>query len=178
MKIEVWHGTARKQPVALRVYTGWTHYPTPFDPRLLWRTIIRRKKLCAAMERSQGALANEGDILCHSISCWWGSILNLLHQHPIQYLPEVKSWKVFLGKPCPTLGSIHMINISDRHGTGSPGQWVFWVISVVRVTGSSSWPGVRPGFFQLSIFEKCLKRKTYSRCPQLKSVLISAPIPS
>jgi len=35
-----------------------------------------------------------------------------------------------------------------RHWTGSLGHRVIWVDFHVRVTGSSFWPGVRPGFFQ------------------------------
>jgi hypothetical protein len=59
--------------------------------------------------------------------------------------------------------------------TGSKGHLGHLSRSGHRVTGSSLLPGARPGFFQLSIFEKCLKRKTHNRCPQLKSVLISVP---
>jgi len=40
--------------------------------------------------------------------------------------------------------------IHTRHGTGSLGR---------RVSGSSLWPGVRPGVFRFLIFEKCLHAK-------------------
>jgi len=40
--------------------------------------------------------------------------------------------------------------ILTRHGPGSLGHRVIWVIFHVRVTGSSFWPGVRPEFFRFS----------------------------
>jgi len=45
--------------------------------------------------------------------------------------------------------------VGTRHGTGSLGHGVIWVIFHVRVTGSSFWPGVRPRVF--SVFEKMPK---------------------
>jgi len=48
--------------------------------------------------------------------------------------------------------------VYTRHGTGSPGQWVIWVIFHVQVTGSSFLPSVRPEFLQ---FSKKTKIKIY-----------------
>jgi len=36
-----------------------------------------------------------------------------------------------------TIGTPEICPSQTRHGTGSPGQWVIWVIFHVRVTGSS-----------------------------------------
>jgi len=36
-----------------------------------------------------------------------------------------------------------------RVGTGSPGQWVIWVICLGWVTGSSLWPGMRPDYLSI-----------------------------
>ena len=54
--------------------------------------------------------------------------------------------------------------------TGSPGQWVIWVIFHVRVTGSSFWPDVRPEFSRFS--KKCPKCKTYSWNAEMTKVIV------
>jgi len=54
--------------------------------------------------------------------------------------------------------------------TGSPGQWVIWVIFHVRVTGSLFWPGVRPEFSRFS--KKCPKCKTYIWNAEMTKVIV------
>jgi len=55
--------------------------------------------------------------------------------------------------------------VDGRHGTGSLGNQVIWVIFHVRVTGSSFWPGVRPEFFRFS--KKCKTVKPLAHCKSL-----------
>jgi len=74
--------------------------------------------------------------------------------------------------------SLRPAPIHDRHGTGSLGQWVIWVIFHVRVTGSSFRPGVRPQFSRFSkkmpkvqnVHLKCSNDESHCQVPDINTL--------